>query len=132
MSTINGTVLVVDDEITVRSLYRSWLERLGLKVLEAGNGAEAEALLAATDGVKLLITDVLMPVMDGPTLVEKVLPAHPGLRVLYVSGSAVGNPKVEEHCRERGCDFLAKPFEGAALTARVRHLLAPLGNPIPE
>ena len=129
MSTLSGTVLVVDDEVMARKLFRHVLESLGLKVLEAGNGAEAEALLLATDGIKLLVTDVLMPIMDGLTLVEKLLPKRPELRVLYVSGSARGNPKLEEHIRERGCHFLEKPFESAALIARVRDLL---GDAPPE
>ena len=83
------TVLLVEDEDSVRQLVRETLESRGYRVLEAANGSAALALAAAhSDPIHLVITDVVMPGLSGHELVQQLLPTRPGLKVLYLSGYA--------------------------------------------
>ena len=82
-----GTVLLVEDEESLRTLTRSILEQGGYTVIEAGNGAEAvEIATGYCDPIHLLLTDIVMPGMNGRTVAEKVGQLHPGIRVAYMSG----------------------------------------------
>jgi two-component system, cell cycle sensor histidine kinase and response regulator CckA len=104
-----GVVLVVDDEPGVRALARRILEAGGYGVLEAGNGAEAMAIMNSTARVDFLIADLDMPVMRGEEMTKKVRAMRPELRVLYVTAHS------ELLFKERpelidGEAFLDKPF----------------------
>jgi len=103
-----GTILLVEDEDMVRAVAERALARQGYTVLTAENGEVALDVLAKNDRPDLLISDVVMPVMDGPTMVRKVRARYPDLPILFMSGYA------EEQLR-RSIDldnvaFLAKPF----------------------
>ncbi len=118
-----GTVLLVEDEPMVRTVAERALTRHGYKVLTATNGEEALDLLAdGQEEIALLISDVVMPLMDGPTMVREARKAHPKLPILFMSGYA------EEQLR-RSIDiadvaFLPKPFSVQELAEAVRKVLA--------
>jgi len=117
------TVLLVEDDESVRRLAATVLGQAGFTVLEAGDGAEAVRVAEGHDGpVHLLVTDVVMPGMGGRELAGRVAAARPGVRVLFLSGytddAVVRHGVLEEHVR-----FLQKPFTPAALTRAVRKAL---------
>jgi two-component system, cell cycle sensor histidine kinase and response regulator CckA len=116
------TVLVAEDEEAVRRLVRSALERHGYEVLEAADGVEGIAVFdGAADRVSLLMTDVVMPRADGPTLAEHALARRPDLRVVYLSGYS---EDIALKNRPRsGAAFLQKPFTAAQLVRAVRDSL---------
>jgi PAS domain S-box-containing protein len=111
------TVLVVEDEPTLRELTRSTLEALGYRVLVAGHGHEALAAVETLDGpLHAVVTDVVMPLMNGRELARRLRERLPDVSVLFVSGytdQPVGDKDT----------FLAKPFAPSALAARLRTLL---------
>ncbi len=123
------TVLVVEDEETVRQVVREALRGFGYTVLETGDAEEAVRICAAQPGrIHLLITDVVMPRMNGRTLAQQILKARPDLKVLYMSGytdSAI----VQHGVLERGVSFLQKPFNLLALARKVREVLDDGGSP---
>ncbi|MGE3404679.1 MAG: ATP-binding protein, partial [Vicinamibacterales bacterium] len=122
-----ATVLVVDDEPSVRTLAAAMLRRAGFAVIEAGDGVEAERVAAAHEGcIDVLLTDIVMPGARGPELADRVRARRPDVRVVYMSGfrDAAALPDVE-----RGeALFLAKPFVGSALLAAVRRMSTPAGT----
>lgn len=119
-----ATILVVDDEDTVRSLVRTMLWRAGFTVLEAP-GAE-EALLVAsehTGSIDLLLSDILMPGTNGYALADALTAAHPESRVLLMSGY---RDKVLSESTGRGSShapLLRKPFTQYALVSKIEELL---------
>jgi PAS domain S-box-containing protein len=119
------TVLLVEDEDSVRQLVRETLESRGYRVLEAPNGKDALALAAAhADPIHLIITDVVMPGLSGHELVQQILPARPAIKVLYLSGyaqDAFATPAAAESQKT----FLQKPFTLQSLTRKVREILGP-------
>jgi DNA-binding NtrC family response regulator len=111
-------VLVVDDEDGVRSVATRILQRSGYEVLTAGGGEEALALLGNEPDVDLLLTDVIMPRMSGKELATRLATAHPGVRVLYMSGYTdrlVGIDELDH--------LLEKPFRRETLIAAVERVL---------
>ena len=117
------TLLLVEDEAMVRELMRGTLERQGYQVLCAGSGREALAVASAHGApLDLLVTDVVMPGMRGPDLSARLLPAHPRLRVLFMSGYA-DDAALHHGVREGQAAFLQKPFTRAALVHKVREVL---------
>jgi len=121
------TILLVDDEETVRRFGSRVLEKHGFDVVAAGSAAEA---LAHADIrlIDLLLTDVMMPGMNGRELAETLLAQHPSLRVLFMSGYAE-NVLATSVGLVPGAAFLAKPFKPKALVAKVREVLdSPLGT----
>ena len=118
------TILLVEDEEAVRSFAARALRMRGYNVLEAGGGEEAlEIVKAGKEEIHLLITDVVMPNMDGPTLVRHVKGLKPELAVIFMSGYA------EEAFRrndENASDlhFLPKPFGLKQLAAKVKEVLS--------
>ncbi|HEU0044698.1 hybrid sensor histidine kinase/response regulator [Sphingomonas sp.] len=117
-----GTVLLVEDEDMVRAVAERALTRQGYSVLTAENGEVALDLLETSGRPDLLISDVVMPTMDGPTMVAKVRERYPDLPVIFMSGYA------EEQLR-RSIDldrvaFLPKPFSVQQLAGAARDALA--------
>jgi DNA-binding response OmpR family regulator len=118
-------VLVVEDEQLVRDLVRRTLRRAGYTVLVAENGEEALSVSRANVGpVDLVVTDVVMPRMNGSELASRLLLERPGMRVLFVSGYANDVLDVRGGL-EPGTDYLQKPFTPSVLLDRVRELLTP-------
>jgi two-component system cell cycle sensor histidine kinase/response regulator CckA len=116
-------VLVVEDEPTVRDMTSRALEEYGYRVVAAGGAREALALIGAADEkVKLLITDVVMPGMDGPELARRVLALRPGLPVLFMSGYT-DDEIVRRGLLQVGQPFLQKPFTPETLGREVAELL---------
>jgi two-component system cell cycle sensor histidine kinase/response regulator CckA len=114
------TVLVVDDEPLVLQMVSVVLEQQGYSVLTAEGGTDALSLSQSHPGqIDLLVSDVVMPGMDGPTLATKLLAQNPKLPILFMSAccdtAAVGP------CR--GFPFLSKPFSIAILLSTVQTLL---------
>lgn len=115
-------ILLAEDEPQVRNLTSHTLEDLGYQVLTAADGQEALAHMDRLPApLKLLISDVVMPGLSGPELVETVRKRFPNLPVLFISGYSAGY-SLENRLSEN-TDFLAKPFLPAQLAARVRTLL---------
>ncbi len=113
------TILVVEDEDTIRRLVIDVLERSGYTVLAAPAGAEAIDLLHAND-VDLLLTDVIMPGMSGPDLARIALAHQPDLHVLFTSGYT---HEPDELLTGLDAAFIGKPFLPAPLVAKVREVL---------
>ena len=117
----SGTILLVEDEDMVRAVAERALARQGYTVLTAEHGEAALELLARCDRPDLLISDVMMPLMDGPTLVRQVRARYPDLPILFMSGYA------EETIRKSidldNVAFLAKPFSVQELAEATRDVL---------
>jgi CheY-like chemotaxis protein len=115
------TILVVEDEETVRNLARRILGRAGYTVLAAASGSEALLVCERHPGaVHLMLTDIVMPQMNGKDLAERLVKLYPTLRVVYMSGytdDAIGR------VLDPGTHFIAKPFNAADLTRMVREVL---------
>jgi two-component system cell cycle sensor histidine kinase/response regulator CckA len=116
-----GTILLVEDEPMVRTVAERALTRHGYKVLTATNGEEALEIIDRGDEIALLISDVVMPVMDGPTMVREARKTRPKLPILFMSGYA------EEQLRKSidiaNVAFLPKPFSVQELAEAVRKAL---------
>ncbi len=121
-----GTILLVEDEAMVRAVAERALTRQGYQVMTATNGEEALELLDEGAAIDLLISDVVMPTMDGPTLVRAARAQYPDLKILFMSGYA------EEQLRKSididRVSFLAKPFSVQQLGHAARDAL--LGQPL--
>jgi CheY-like chemotaxis protein len=117
------TILLVEDEAAVRAYAARILFEQGYTVLEAGNGAEALALAADHVGpIELLVTDVVMPGLQGHQLGKRLHDLRPDLRVLFVSGFTE-NSVVHHGVVREGILFLQKPFTSEALNRAVRRAL---------
>ena len=119
----SATILVVDDEATVRALVRRILEKQGYRVREAQSGADALWLSREeASAIDLLLTDVVMPGMDGRELAGRFVEAHPGARVLLMSGyTDLGDREVSEIARRH--PLIEKPFTARKLLSAVRNAL---------
>lgn len=114
-----GTVLLVEDEAPVRSFAVRALEIKGMTVLEASSADEALAILAADEAdIDLIVTDVIMPGLDGPTWVKQARRQHPDIPVIFVSGYAEEG-FAEDRLNFENSTFLPKPFSLAQLTLTV-------------
>jgi two-component system, cell cycle sensor histidine kinase and response regulator CckA len=116
-----GTILLVEDEDMVRSVAERALSRQGYTVLTANDGEEALEVLARGEQIDLMISDVVMPNMDGPTMVRLAREARPDIPVLFMSGYA------EEQLRKSididNVAFLPKPFSVTQLAEAARDAL---------
>ena len=117
------TVLLVDDEPQVREVTSHLLRVQGYHVIEAADGHEA-LRLGQEPGIRLdlLLTDIVMPLMDGRELADRLTQIHPRTKVLYTSGYTDG-AIVQNGVLEPGTEFMQKPFTRAVLARRVREVL---------
>ena len=119
----SGTVLLVEDEPMVRSVAERALTRHGYKVITADNGEDALEIIARNEPIDLLISDVVMPGMDGPTMVRQARQSRPDLKILFISGYA------EEQLRKSiaidNVGFLPKPFSVTELAEAARRAVMP-------
>ncbi len=117
------TVLLVEDEDSVRELSRTVLSRLGYEVLSASNGGEA-LLLAEEQGrhIDLLMTDVVMPGLNGRTVADRLQALHPELKVLFTSGYTE-DVIVHQGIVDEKTNFLSKPYSMQALATKLRTIL---------
>ncbi len=117
------TVLIAEDELLVRTLARQILEALGYTVIEAASGDAALAVYESHHGhIDLLLTDVVMPGMSGPDLVERLRGVLPSLRVIYMSGYA-DDALARHGVLDGGTVLLHKPFSPDVLLRCVRRVL---------
>ena len=115
------TILLVDDEQSVRSIVLKILRRAKYNVLEAEDGDTALKIAASHAGrIDLVITDMYMPGLRGPEVVERLAPTRPGLRALFMSGYADQDARTGVPL---GAYFLNKPFSGQELAAAVETVL---------
>jgi len=118
------TILVVEDQVSVKRLIARVLERVGHRVLTASNGVEALQCWEKMEGrFDLLVTDVVMPEMGGPELVETLRGLRPDLRVVFLSGYAADTP-LQQMLLSPGVTFLEKPVQMKDLLERVREALS--------
>jgi two-component system cell cycle sensor histidine kinase/response regulator CckA len=119
-----GTILLVEDEDGLRSLNARGLRTRGYSVIEAANGVEAMEVMEGNNGeVDLVVSDVVMPEMDGPTLLKAMRERNPGVKIIFVSGYA--EDAFEKSLPEnQQFAFLPKPFTLSQLVAAVKETMA--------
>jgi PAS domain S-box-containing protein len=123
------TILLVEDEENLRRLARQYLENQGYRVIDAPDGATAIQISQAHKGpIHLMLTDVIMPGMNGRELADRVAPTRPDMRVLYMSGYTE-NHIGHNGTLDEGITLLQKPFTLPALKAKVREML---DTPLPQ
>ena len=114
------TILLVDDQESVRKCILAYLQQAGYPVIEAASGSEALSLFQQYEArIALVVSDVQMPEMSGVDLAERLLLLRPGLPILFVSGHCGALPQ-----RMRGFSLLPKPFRIEDLICGVEHALA--------
>jgi two-component system, cell cycle sensor histidine kinase and response regulator CckA len=120
----NGRVLLVEDEEGVRSFAVRALQRQGYEVVEASTGLEALEVMEREEGrIDIVVSDVMMPEMDGPTMLTEMRKTHPDLKIIFVSG-------YPDDAFKKGMDpsetfaFLPKPFSLPQLAAKVKEELS--------
>jgi CheY-like chemotaxis protein len=123
------TILLVEDEANLRYLARQFLEKQGYKVIEAADGAVAMQIAVAHEGIiHLLLTDVIMPGMNGRELAQRISEIRPNVKILYMSGyteNVIGHNGM----LDAGIRLLQKPFNLRDLKDKVREVLD--ATPIP-
>ena len=118
-----GRVLLVEDELEVRQFAVRALKRQGYQVLEAADGVEALEVMAANEGmIDIVVSDVVMPEMDGPALFKELRNRNPSIKVIFVSGYP--NEAFRESMGSDDFAFLPKPFSLPQLAAKVKEELA--------
>ncbi|MEZ5851088.1 MAG: ATP-binding protein [Hyphomicrobiaceae bacterium] len=119
-----GRVLLVEDEDSVRSFAVRALKRQGYEVIEATNGAEALEIVESDQGkIDLLVSDVVMPEMDGPTMYRELRKTRPDLKVIFMSGYPDDRIKIDD-AEEAHFAFLQKPFTLPQLAEKVKEEIA--------
>ena len=123
------TLLVVEDEPSVRHLARGVLETQGYEVLSASNGQDALHVAREHKGspIRLVVTDVIMPLMGGKVMAEWLKTTYPDLKILFTSGYT--DDAIAHHgVLETGVEFLSKPYTPATLARKVREMLDTAGE----
>ena len=111
---------MIEDEPAIRNLLLIILQRMGHNVLEAGDGAEGLTVSRKFNGrIDLIVADIRMPRIDGPTMVRQLQAERPGMKVLLISGYSP-----ESVPSDLMKDFLHKPFLPAAIEQKVQEMLA--------
>ncbi len=121
----SGTILVVEDQGDVRQLSVMILKGLGYEVLEAANGDEALTVVEqAGQRIRLMLTDVIMPGMNGRELAERIAKIRPEMKVIFMSGytDRIMSP---DGVLDSSVNYLQKPFSSDQLNAKVREVLSP-------
>lgn len=126
-SQLNGTpsetILIVEDDVGVRTVISRTLARLGYQVLAADGGAEAIEIIHRHSGsIDLLLTDIMMPGMNGMEVAAKVSQSNPGIPIFFMSGYA-DQELVNRGLLDPSTHFLQKPFSPQELGRRVREVL---------
>ena len=117
------TILVIEDEVGVRSFINLALESSGYTVLEADSAESALEICARHDGpIHLLLTDVVMPRMSGPRVAEQVAAVRPDIKVLYMSGYT-DDSVVRHGVLTQEMPFIQKPLSPIALRKKIREVL---------
>jgi two-component system cell cycle sensor histidine kinase/response regulator CckA len=122
----HGTILLVEDEEGLRALNARGLASRGYTVLEAGNGVEAMEVFRKNGGkVDLVVSDVVMPEMDGPTLLKELRKRNPTLKIIFVSGYAeeAFEKSLPPEDGRKQFSFLPKPFTLKQLVAAVKEAM---------
>ena len=120
---VQRTVLLVDDEPTVRKVLQRVLERSGFLVLIAANADQALEISARFEGtIDLLVSDVVMPATQGPELARMLCDRYPQLRVLFVSGYP--GARMSSESQALSAEFLNKPFSPTALADKIASVLS--------
>ena len=110
-------VLLVDDEASIREITRRTLEGFGYRVLTAGEGKSALALYAEhRDDIAVVVTDMIMPLMDGPALIRVLQQINPAVRIIAASGFST-------HISPSGTHFIAKPYSAENLLTKLKTVL---------
>lgn len=117
----NATILVVDDESALRELSTNILSQEGYRILQAENGIEALAVLEEED-VDLVLSDIIMPIMDGNILAEKIRQLYPQIKIQLISGY-VKPDNSSKNIQDLHENLLSKPFKADDLLRRIKLLL---------
>ena len=117
------TILIVEDDVAVRTITVKILQRYGYRVFHAGKGEEALQVAEKHEGsIRLMITDVVMPGMNGHELAERMQFLHPELKVIFMSGYI--NDAIDHHgMLTPKVELLQKPFTPERLVSKVREVL---------
>jgi CheY-like chemotaxis protein len=125
------TIMLVEDEESLRKLVQGCLASRGYTILDAGNGEEALKLAQQHDGyISLLLTDVIMPGMSGRELADNLKQSRTDIKILYMSGYT-RDLVTQQGILETGSEILQKPFSINALLSRVRDVLDASPQPVP-
>ena len=118
----SSTILLVEDEDAVRMFASRALKNKGYTVYEADSGVSALKVMEETDAhIDLVISDVMMPQMDGPTLVKKIRETDKNLKVIFISGYA--EDALDDNIMDKDFNFLSKPFSLKQLAEQVKEVL---------
>lgn len=124
MGLASRTVLLVEDDDSLRKAIRGVLERAGYAVVDAGSGIHALQLARALpDGIGLLVTDLDLPGMAGWEVADALADLQPQVETLFISGNLPALVRAHER-RPRTTAYLAKPFDASVFLEKVRMLLA--------
>jgi two-component system cell cycle sensor histidine kinase/response regulator CckA len=119
-----GTILLVEDTLVVRTVVRAFLEADGYRIFEAERGEDAIALARAHDGsIDIVLTDIVLPGMNGKQMAEELSAERPNVKVLYMSGYT-NDPELQAGRLPPRTAFIQKPFTGDELRAALRDLAA--------
>jgi len=123
------TLLMVEDEPSVRHLACGFLKTQGYEVLSASNGQDALHVARDHKGapIRLVVTDVIMPLMGGKVMAEWLKTTYPDLKILFTSGYT-NDTTLQQGMHEPGIDFLSKPYTPATLAIKVRRMLDGTGD----
>jgi len=118
IETTDRTILVVEDGESVRKMICAMLSQVGYQCLEAADGHEALLVLGGMRNINLVLTDLMMPGMNGAELARQISKEYPEIRIIFMSGYSE-DPVIQTSGGGSGL-FLAKPFTASALAERIR------------
>jgi CheY-like chemotaxis protein len=129
-TTGSETVLLAEDQSSIRAVLRELLESKGYKILEAQNGSQALELAEHhTGSIEVLVTDVIMPQIRGLELAKRVTELHPDICVIFMSGYSEDALLENQLLSERTMTLIQKPFEPEELAQKIRESLSRNSSP---